>query len=491
MKLKITYLVNGKKFVNESDHLKINETFINGRYTVKLLPATEITIKKVMLELDDERHPGELFMSNGFQSWTETKELGKKDKIHYMPRTAQTELIFRLTKYGDYEFVHYRKQYSHTYTYLRKGGEYRFYGSVDEMSGYTIFFLQNNHLWATKDDKNHVISEEMTLFDLVIAQGSESEVFDAYAAAFGKELPIEKRKYKGYTSWYRHYEHISEEKLLRDLKSIEAKHLPFEFFQIDDGYQTKIGDWLSFKPKEFPNGLDNIVKEAKKGGLKPGIWLAPFCASKHSKVWEKHPDWFLRDHYGLPIYQGFNWDGAYALDFDNPEVKKYLHKVFQTLIEAGFELFKLDFLYAAALAIKPNETRAGRMKRVMDWIREELKGKYIIGCGVPLWPAFYNVDFCRIGPDISLIWDDKWFMRNAHRERISTKVTIENTYFRRQLDGRFFLNDPDVILRKGTDMTQSQKDLVLLRAKEYGSLYFTSDDVSLYTSDDIKTWKNL
>ncbi len=30
--------------------------------------------------------------------------------------------------------------------------------------------------------------------------------------------------------------------------------------------------------------------------------------------------------------------------------------------------------------------------------------KIILGCGVPLMPAFGKVDFCRIGADVDLEW---------------------------------------------------------------------------------------
>jgi alpha-galactosidase len=32
----------------------------------------------------------------------------------------------------------------------------------------------------------------------------------------------------------------------------------------------------------------------------------------------------------------------------------------------------------------------------------------------------------------------------THRERVSTKNSIDDTTFRRQLNGRAFMNDPDV-----------------------------------------------
>ena len=46
-------------------------------------------------------------------------------------------------------------------------------------------------------------------------------------------------------------------------------------------------------------------------------------------------------------------------------------------------------------------------------------------------PAFGLVDYCRVSCDVSLDWDDVWYMRLFHRERVSTKQAINNTLFRR------------------------------------------------------------
>ena len=87
----------------------------------------------------------------------------------------------------------------------------------------------------------------------------------------------------------------------------------------------------------------------------------------------------------------------------------------------------------------------------MDLIRELCGDKLILGCGVPLAPAFGKVDFCRIGADMALSWGKKPFSR----EDVSTKHALLNTIFRRELDGRAFLNDPDVFLLRDNNIKMS------------------------------------
>ena len=92
------------------------------------------------------------------------------------------------------------------------------------------------------------------------------------------------------------------------------------------------------------------------------------------------------------------------------------------------------------------------------------------------------VDYCRIGCDVSLDWNDKPHMRLMHRERISTKNSVLNSVFRRQLNGRAFYNDPDVFILRDEDttLTHAQKQCLSEVNAMMGGVLFTSDNVSEY-----------
>jgi len=82
----------------------------------------------------------------------------------------------------------------------------------------------------------------------------------------------------GWCSWY-HYFHDVTESAVRD-NLARASDWPFDVFQIDDGYQAHIGDWLN-TAASFPSGLAAIADAIAAEGCRPGLWLAPFLA---------HPD---------------------------------------------------------------------------------------------------------------------------------------------------------------------------------------------------------
>ena len=125
------------------------------------------------------------------------------------------------------------------------------------------------------------------------------------------------------------------------------------------------------------------------------------------------------------------------------------------------------------------------MADAMDFLRSITQDAEILGCGVPLGSAFGKVDYCRIGCDVSLDWDDKPYMRVMHRERISTKHSLLNSVFRRQLDGRAFLNDPDVFFlrRDRVGMPASQRQCLAEINALTGSVLFTSDDCAEYNDN--------
>lgn len=121
----------------------------------------------------------------------------------------------------------------------------------------------------------------------------------------------------------------------------------------------------------------------------------------------------------------------------------------------------------------------------MDLIREWCGDKLVLGCGVPLMPAFGKVDYCRIGSDISLKWKKQ---KHAIREEVSTPHAVCNTVFRRHLNGRAWMNDPDVFLLRDRNNKISMKQRLLLSEinSVFGSLLFISDDVSEYSEAQLR-----
>jgi len=154
-------------------------------------------------------------------------------------------------------------------------------------------------------------------------------------------------------------------------------------------------------------------------------------------------------------------------------------------MDMGFDFFKLDFLYAAALPSYKDKTRCQVQQEAYKLLRDTLKNKIILGCGANIINSYENFDYLRIGPDVSLEFDDIFYMRMFHRERISTKVTIQNTIYRSFMNNHLFGNDPDVFLLRDDNikLSKAQRESLAKLNALFGSLLFTSDNIATYDEE--------
>ena len=85
---------------------------------------------------------------------------------------------------------------------------------------------------------------------------------------------------------------------LYDIKSMGG-----ELFVMDDGWfgekyprktdNSALGDWKVDREK-LPNGIEGLLDEAKKLGVKFGIWIEPEMSNTKSELYDKHPDWVIK-----------------------------------------------------------------------------------------------------------------------------------------------------------------------------------------------------
>lgn len=469
------------------------ESFDGERLTVTLYPKIPLKMRSFSTVTPWHCSAADRILLNGYQSWTDTRELTVHDNMPGLTRIPKWLVKkFTFDGYGDYHMVDYsgRKGMLHgfSYGYIRHENVYDFVGSLNERTGYTILKLDagRQELTIQKECEDLLITEAYTILDVVFLRGGYDEVFDRWFALQGIPKP-KAGPMSGYTSWYNHYENITEQIIRENLDSMESLPVKADIFQIDDGFETAVGDWLDVDHHKFPNGMKAAADAIHERGMLAGLWLAPFVCETKSRIYQEHPDWIRRDRNGNLVKCGCNWSGFYALDLYHPEVRAYLKCVFDTVLnDWGYDLVKLDFLFAADRVPTPERTRGQQMCEAMELLRKLAGDKLILGCGVPLMPAFGKVDFCRIGCDVSLDWDDKPYMRIMHRERVSTKNTICNTIYRRSLNGRAFWNDPDVFLLRdeNTQLSPDQKLQLATVNGLFGAVRFTSDNYSKY--DDRK-----
>ena len=259
----------------------------------------------------------------------------------------------------------------------------------------------------------------------------------------------------GWCSWYFAYENISS-KLLRDNFSKLAGlhlHVPTNVAVVDDGYMTAWGDWDSVKPKQFPDGMGVVSKNISDKGMRPGLWMAPFAADKHSQLTKDHPDWVIRNDSGGPANSSNCGKFFYGLDATNPEVRSYVHHCVRRAVEDwGFNVLKIDFLYAACLEgngkYDLSTSRAEAMHLALQTIRDAAgPDTFLIGCGCPISSGVGFVDAMRVSADTGPTWYPAaplpwWDMGTLP----SLRSMVRNSVSRAPFGHRWWHNDPDCLM---------------------------------------------
>lgn len=332
--------------------------------------------------------------------------------------------------------------------------------------------------------------ESIDLDGITFLSGSRPEVEQSYFMGIKSDLGYEPpaKNLRGWCSWYQYYDRITPEILYRNLEALKKRNLGFDFFQIDDGYQSAVGDWLTQRPA-FEGRMKELADAVRQAGMRPGIWLAPFSASRNSRLAKVHPEYVLKDESGGKLKAGFNpiWKGFYyGLDVTHPRCAEYVREVVGTMVhDWGFEYLKCDFLFSACLRGAAHHdldiSRAQVLKEGMRLVREAAgKDVVIIGCGMPLSPGIGQVDAMRVGPDTGDFWVDRSGRLLRTGAMVGARNSMRNFIVRSPMHKRLWLNDPDCVMIRDHGMgfrdgeRQAQMDAIALS----GGILMYSDDFS-------------
>ena len=464
---------------------------------LRVCPTVPLTVLSCEAELGCNLAGAKALFLNGYNSWTDSWERPVDARMRGLGR-APKRMVERyvLDGSGDYRFTpedgRPGHQHGFGYGYLRYDEDVLLFASLDESNGYTTLFedLDQELIRLQKEPpaRELAVDENVELMSFALMVGALDEVVPRWLERAGiaarPAAPL-----VGFSSWYRHYGDISQEKLERDFEAVRDLLASCELgpcqpiFQIDDGY-AKVGDWMAPDEARFPQGMASFATRIAEAGLMPGLWMAPFVCETDSETYRQHQDWLLRDDDGSVVVAGSNWSGYYPLDTRNPAVRTYIHDALWTAThEWGYKMLKLDFLFAACMVPHDGLNRGQLMADALDLLRASVPADVSFDlCGVPIAAALGKTEYCRIGPDVGLDWDDRPHMRILHRERVSTKNSLHNTQGRAHLDGRAFRNDPDVFfLRTDVKLTKRQRAHLLGADAALGGMFLTSDDVGAWS----------
>ncbi|HUN24638.1 MAG TPA: alpha-galactosidase, partial [Anaerolineales bacterium] len=125
----------------------------------------------------------------------------------------------------------------------------------------------------------------------------------------------------------------------------KAAQMGVELFCLDDGWfgqrnsdRAGLGDWF-VRPSAFPDGLEKLVAEIHRLGMRFGLWVEPEMVNPDSDLYRAHPDWVL--HFpGAPRTESRN---QLVLDLGRSEVREYLFHLLDNLVRHyAVSFFKWD-----------------------------------------------------------------------------------------------------------------------------------------------------
>lgn len=293
--------------------------------------------------------------------------------------------------------------------------------------------------------------EILELEDFFAEMGKKSEAEEHFTEAIGKNHPrlVAEEIPTGWCSWLVYGPEVTAQNIYDNLNAIKKKRLALKYIQIDDGYQHYMGDWLD-AAEAFGGGIEKLCREICEQGFEPALWVAPFIAEEKSEVFQKHPEWFVRDSDGTPLpsdrvsFGGWRCGPWYMLDGTHPAARAHLTRIFRIMREKwGIKYFKLDANMWGALPFgehfEQNKTCIEAYRAGMEAILEGAgRDSFLLGCNAPMWPSLGLVHGMRVTGD------------NARRFAVFSEIA-EECFFRNWQHNRFWVNDPDTVLLRNRD----------------------------------------
>ena len=90
-----------------------------------------------------------------------------------------------------------------------------------------------------------------------------------------------------------------------------------------------LGDWEVDKSK-LPEGIEGLLRDAKKHGIKFGIWIEPEMSNTVSELYDAHPDWIVKAPKREPVLG--RGGTQVVLDMSNPKVQDFVFSIVDNLM---------------------------------------------------------------------------------------------------------------------------------------------------------------
>jgi hypothetical protein len=272
----------------------------------------------------------------------------------------------------------------------------------------------------------------------------------------------------GWCSWFYTYDQISEEEVIRNAEfvSLHLKQFGLDYIQIDEGFQKFHGDWEG--NDRFPHGMKWLADKIKSFGLKPGLWIAPYIVSEPTELFQKNPDWFIKNPDGsfkrVGPWTDEDTDWArnekpkrYCLDITHPGAAQWLFNLIDMVSNQwGYEMIKIDFVAWSTLSAHHfydvSATPAQVYRKGFEIMRAAAGEKcHLLDCGPGAVTAGL-IDSMRIELDQNYGYSKDAWKQYFLESSSSAPAAAKRYYFHK----RTWINDADHICVNLLSNSQSQ-----------------------------------
>ncbi|WP_316823687.1 alpha-galactosidase [Pedobacter miscanthi] len=271
------------------------------------------------------------------------------------------------------------------YGTLAYSGNFRTDLELDHLDNLRIISGINNYASAYSLKPNEVFTTPAFLTTLSsTGKGTASRNLQSWARNY-RLLDGKGTRLTLLNNWEATYFDFDENKLFGLIK--DTKKLGVDMFLLDDGWFANkyprngdvagLGDWDENK-KKLPNGISSLVKEAKNNDVKFGIWIEPEMVNPKSELYEKHPDWVVKE----AKREEFYFRNQLVLDLTNPKVQDFVFGVVDDLFTKNPELAYIKWDCNAVIYNAHSATLKNQSHFYIEYVRglykvlERIRKKY-------------------------------------------------------------------------------------------------------------------
>lgn len=249
----------------------------------------------------------------------------------------------------------------------------------------------------------------------------------------------------GWNSWDYYFTTVSSQAVRENLAFIQNDPKlsgELKAVVVDDGWETCVGEW--YANHRFPEGLTYLADLIQSYGMIPGIWTNGPQTESLCEPALRHPEYYTLDEFGIP----FTVDGKQVLDPTHPAAEAFILDTYTRLYEAGFRIYKVDFLSTLVQAKRFHDASCGpyeAIRRLLRLVRKAVgPDSHIVGCSYPPECGPGIVDSSRISIDIHNHWPHVlWIM-----EHMQAKFWC---------NGKLFRSDPDMLVVRGSETSLEEE----------------------------------